>query len=118
MNYKSDFDLDLSTGEQGEQSLSKILSLTTVEVKTDFIACRTGNIGVEFYSRGLASGIAVTKASHWAFIIPEKGIIIIETERLKSLAREYYKKGSVKKGGDNNSSEMVLIPIKDLFNDR
>ncbi len=117
MNYKSDFDLDLTTGIQREQSLSNILSLTTVEVKTDFMANFTGNIAIEYISRGKPSGISVTKAEHWAFILPEKGIIIIETERLKRIARKYYKKGRVKDGGDLDSSKLVLIPIKELFND-
>jgi hypothetical protein len=117
MNYTSDFDLDLSIGIEGEQKLLEMLTISTIEVKTDYLAAKTGNIAVEFYSRGWPSGIAVTKAKHWAFVIPDKGVFIIETDRLKTLARKYYKLKRIKFGGDNNSSHLVLIPITELFND-
>lgn len=115
MNYKSDFDLDLSTGQQGESLVQNILQLSTIEVKTDFLADKTGNLAVEFESWGKPSGIAVTKARHWAFVIPNKVCLMIETGRLKELARKFYKEGNVTLGGDLNKSKMVLIPINEIF---
>ena len=115
MNYKSDFDLDLSTGEQGESLVRDILQISTIEVKTDFLASITGNIAVEYESRGKPSGLSVTKASHWVFVIPNKIAIFVETNQLKEIAREYYKKGSIRSGGDLDSSRLILIPIKELF---
>ncbi len=35
MNYNSDFDLDLKYGQIGEETLSKILSNSKIEVKTE-----------------------------------------------------------------------------------
>ena len=113
MYYKSDFDLDLSTGQTGENTVQNLLNIETVEVKTDFMAAQTGNLAIEFESRGFQSGIAVTKAEYWAFLIPDKSLIMIKTDRLKELARKYFKKGSVVKGGDFNSSRIILIPIKE-----
>jgi len=117
MNYKSDFDLDLSTGEQGESLVRDMLQISTIEVKTDFLASTTGNIAVEYESRGKQSGISVTKASHWVFVIPNKIAIFVEINQLKEIARKYYKEGSIRSGGDLDSSRLILIPIKELFND-
>lgn len=115
MNYRSDFDLDLSTGEQGEAVVHDMLHLSTIEVKTDFMANVTGNIAVEFESWGKPSGIAVTKARHWVFVIPNKIAIFVETNRLKHLARHFYQMGRIAPGGDLNKSKMVLIPITELI---
>lgn len=115
MNYKSDFDLDLSTGETGEQTVKEILLCERVEVKTDFMTKNTGNIAVEFESRGKPSGISVTKADHWVFHIPNRCTIIVETNRLKELARYYYKSKGFALGGDNMTSKLILIPVSALI---
>lgn len=52
MNYTRDFDLSLADGQIKEQQLSAILTDSNIEVKTDYMAQRTGNIAVEFESRG------------------------------------------------------------------
>lgn len=115
MNFRSDFDLDLSTGERGEVLVNDMLQLSTIEVKTDFMADKTGNIAVEFESWGKPSGIAVTKARHWVFVIPNKIAIFVETTRLKEIARRFYQEDRVVLGGDLNKSKMVLIPIIELI---
>ena len=43
-------------------------------------------------------------------------MLVIETQRLKEVARRYGRLGYRKDMGDNNSSQSVLIPIKELFN--
>ena len=115
MKYRSDFDLDLSTGQQGEVLVHDMLQLSTIEVKTDFLADKTGNIAVEFESWGKPSGIATTSARHWVFVIPNKIAIFVETTRLKEIARKFYQEGKVTKGGDLDKSKMVLIPITELI---
>jgi hypothetical protein len=115
MNFKSDFDLDLATGVSGENSVKELLLCEKVEVKTDFMTKNTGNIAVEFESRGKPSGIAVTKADHWVFHIPNKCTIIVETNRLKELSRMYYKSKGFSLGGDNMTSKLVLIPFSALI---
>jgi hypothetical protein len=116
MNFKSDFDLDLATGVSGENSVKEMLLCEKVEVKTDFMTKNTGNIAVEFESRGKPSGIAVTKADHWVFHIPNKCTIIVETMRLKELSRKYYKSKGYSLGGDNMTSKLILIPFSALIN--
>ena len=120
MNYNSDFKYDLEVGKVGEVMLSEILSDSTIEVKRDFWVGRTGNLAIEFESRGKPSGIATTKASHWCFIFSKEFndelMIIIDTDRLKRISRIYYEKGSVKSMGDDNTSRAVLIPVKKMIN--
>ena len=117
---KTNFDYDLIIGQQGEKLVDHIFKNATVEVKRDFWTGTTGNIAVEFESRGKPSGISKTKSDYYAFVLAQEFrdevIIIIKTSRLKEIAREYYLKGHVKEMGDDKTSLSVLIPIKDLSN--
>jgi len=123
---KTNFDYDLIIGQEGERIVDQIFKKATLEVKRDFWTGRSGNIAIEFESRGKPSGIAKTKSDYYVFILAEEYrdelIIIMKTERLKAVAREYYLKGCVKEMGDDNSSLAILIPLKDLskfaYNDR
>jgi hypothetical protein len=83
----SDFDLDLTVGQAGEQAVANLLTIETVEVKTDLRWKETGNLYIEtmcWYnatnSWGL-SGINVTKATHWAFNM-EGTVLLVETPLL------------------------------------
>tara|TARA_R110000787_G_scaffold6251_2_gene22130 strand:+ start:1250 stop:1657 length:408 start_codon:yes stop_codon:yes gene_type:complete len=117
---KTNFDYDLVIGQKGEKLVDHIFKNATVEVKRDFWTGTTGNIAVEFESRGKPSGISKTKSDYYAFVLAEQFrdevIIIIKTSRLKEIAREYYLKGCVKEMGDDKTSLSVLIPIKHLSN--
>ena len=119
MEYNNDFKFDLSRGKIGEEHLAKILEDKTLEVKTDSWIARTQNIAVEYESRGKPSGIATTEADYWAFVFDggynKEVILIMDTERLKKIARDYYARGSTKKMGDNNTSVAVLIPLCELI---
>ena len=123
---KTNFDYDLIIGKEGEKLVDHIFKNCKIEVKRDFWTGTSGNIAVEFESRGKPSGISKTKSDYYAFILAEEFrdevIIFIKTKRLKEIAREYYLNGSVQKMGDKKSSVSVLIPIKELskfaYNDR
>ena len=91
----SNWDLDLRDGLSGESRVADLLSLDTVEVKTDRRWRDTGNIYIEtecWYKASQSwelSGIQVTKATHWAFVL-EDAVLIVPTYRLKeslSIAR-------------------------------
>lgn len=90
----SDFDLDLKAGQLGEQAVANVLSIDTVEVKTDFKWRQTGNLYIEtecWYNSTSSwgpSGLEVTKATHWAFNLA--GIVlIVEVETLKKICARY-----------------------------
>lgn len=126
MNIESrnDFQYDLKVGQLAEKTIGKLLMLddSTIEVKLDLLTQKTGNIAIEYRSRGKKSGISTTRAKYWAFVISmenkeyeEFPIVVVTTNYLKEIARKHYKLGHITRGGDNNTSEMVLVPIKDIF---
>lgn len=110
------WDIDLEFGLQGEKLVEELLKTKSkVEVKTDRMADKTGNVAVEYTYKGLPSGIATTEADVWAFVLYEGQVIIfIDTDRLKRLARKYFKLERNVKGGDDNQSMLILIPIEEL----
>jgi len=118
-----DFDLDLKFGEFHEQLLFQSLSKdgnVTVEVKTDRIAATSGNLAVEFRYKGRPSGIQTTKSDEYFFVVVEKDGSIryrlnIPTAKLKAIAYSRYKSGFVTIGGQDNATEMILIPIISLL---
>lgn len=126
MEYNNDFRYDLKVGQIGEEMLGELLSSAKVEVKKDSWIYRSGNIAVEFESRGKPSGIAKTEADWWCFIFSaefeDKMLLMVETNKLKLIARKYYRKDIagdgkyIKKMGDSNTSKAVLIPLNELMN--
>jgi hypothetical protein len=118
MDYNNDFQWDLKVGMVAEKKLASILQDKKIEVKLDRWAQSTGNIAIEYKSRGQLSGISTTRADFWCFLIENKGnqdwMIIISTSKLKDVARYYYDLGRIKTVGDNNSSEVVLVPLNEF----
>jgi len=114
VKFNSDFAFDLKMGQDEEIWLADLLRGKTVEVKRDYIASRTGNLFVEFSSRGKASGLATTKANFWAFILDGERVVIVPTKYLQQVARLAYSEGRTVRGGDNNTSEGVLVRLEEL----
>jgi len=118
MNNDNRFDIDLQYGQVREQELADILKYEKIEVKTERDKWKeTGNIAIEFRCRGKPSGIAVTQAKWWVHVLADGDdtscMLLFPTAKLKVIARQYLK-NSVH-GGDDNLSEMVLIPLKEVF---
>jgi hypothetical protein len=127
MGYDSHFDLDLAHGEFGEGTLGALLKQfgSQIEVKRDRITSTTLNVAIETKCRGKASGINVTTAQWWAFVIDDKRsvpqqIIIVSTDRLKKACRAWNASHPKIVGGDREQgypegvSEMVLLPLTEL----
>ena len=108
------FTKDLSYGKKHEKLVMK--SMENFELKTDRMAHKTGNVYVEFQSRGKDSGIKVSKADTWIFkIVNGKDTHLFSVQipltRLKKLVSKDYR---VVPGGDNLTSRGYLIPLTDL----
>jgi len=117
MKYSSSFYYDLKLGEKSETWLNELFSDgKKIEVKTDLMADKTKNIYIEIYSRGKKSGLTTTQAEYWIFKLTNVSIII-STKNLKDIVRLCYNINGYKKGGDNNTSLGVLVPINLLFNE-
>ena len=89
----SDFDLDYTFGAAGESLVNELLTQgKTVEVKRDRKWWSTGNIYIEtecWYNTSEsweASGLTVTKADYWAFVL-ESGVIFVPTNHVKYAVR-------------------------------
>lgn len=120
MKHNNDFRYDLDFGVISEKYYGKVLhdvidGLTECKAERDQWA-DTGNTFVEFSSRGKRSGIATTMSDHWVVSF-YKGkslcfTLTVPIESMKKIAR----KGKRSKGGDDNTSEGMLVPISELIN--
>ena len=115
MEHNNDFRYDLKLGQIGEKYLAEILTNKKIEVKTDFKAMKTGNVFIEYRSRGKPSGISTSESDFYAFILSNELIILIEKEKLKSLCRVYLNSNRDVKGGDSNTSKGILLPVKEII---
>jgi len=114
MKYNNDFKYDLKVGQVKEEELGDIFNSATIEVKHDLKAHVTGNIYVEYYSRGKPSGISRSKADYYCFCI-KNTFHLIDSKELKDKCRKYLGTNRDRKGGDSNTSKGILLPIEDLF---
>lgn len=114
MNFNNDFKFDLKVGQAKEIELGNIFNNSKIEVKYDLQALDTGNVYVEYESRSKKSGITTTEADYYCFCIGNT-FHLIKTEDLKIRCRKYIGTNRDKKGGDNNTSKGILLPIKELI---
>ena len=117
------FDIDLKFGQIYEEKIRKIFA-GKIEVKAERdIWKRTGNIAIEVRCYGKPSGLSVTEADWWIHLLTYEGKIEIgfmfKVPRLKQMIKNKFKKDKVcmMYDGDNNQSELVLIPIKEITED-
>ena len=118
MEYNSDFQYDLKFGQEGETQIANLLNNSEIEVKRDRQTKETGNVYIEYESRGKPSGLATTKANKWAYILQDGCMLIIDTKLLKKALRYLIKnKLCIKdmRGGDNNTSLGVLVNVERLM---
>ena len=114
MNYNSTFKYDLEIGQLSEKALNDVLSNKKVEVKRDLQAHRTGNVYVEYMSRGKWSGISTSTADYYCFFVSETQMILIQTPLLKLKVKKYINTQRDRVGGDNNTSRGILLPLEEL----
>ena len=117
------FDLDLKFGHLGEDFVRDMQNGNTmIEVKTERdIWKNTGNIAIEVRCNSVPSGISTTGSSVWVHLLSYNGkieggfIFAVDElkEKIKRLLAE--KKARFVMGGDFDASQMVLLPIKELF---
>jgi len=74
----------------------------------------TGNVFIEYSSRGKLSGISTSEAEWWALIVSDDVIKLVKIERLKELCRPYLGTKRDVRGGDSDTSKGILLPISEL----
>lgn len=108
------FEIAKAFGEQHENEFAKLLFRPDIEVKTDARAASTGNVFIE-YQQGRpqrSSGIAVTKAQWWVLDLVGLCIVVVETDRLRTLTRRAVELRLTKHGGDNHNKGAVAWLIQ------
>ena len=121
--YCKGFDLDLKFGKMGEEFVAEVFEGNSkVEVKTERdIWKTTGNIAIEIRCNGKPSGLSTTESTVWVHLLAHNGVIeggfLFKVDQLKEKIKNLHKEGSLKMvmGGDDNLSQMALLPIKELF---
>jgi hypothetical protein len=116
MEFCSDFRFDLLVGNEVEGQLGLILNGKRIEVKSDKLAHKSLNVFVEYESRGKRSGISTTQADYYCFEV-QGTFILISVPRLKIIARKYIGTKRDIRGGDENTSKGILLPIVDLISE-
>jgi len=117
MNNDKRFDIDLQYGQVFEQKVADMLQKSKIEVKTERDKWKsTGNIVIEFESRGRPSGIAATEADFWFHNLAIGDEIVMTLVFPIWKLRSYISKTMPRmvNGGDNNTSRLYLINLADL----
>ena len=117
LNNDNRFDIDLEYGQIFEQKIADIFQNSKIEVKTERDKWNsTGNIVIEFESRGHPSGIAVTKSDFWFHNLALNGELIMTLVFPVAVLKRYIadNKPRVVRGGDDNTSKLFLINLTDL----
>jgi hypothetical protein len=119
MTSLSSFDLDFRYGYAGEQLVEELLTNgKTVEVKRDRRWHETGNLYIEvecWYNSTQswqASGIAVTEADYWAFVL-EESVLMIPTINVIQAINKYGREINCEI--PPNKSRGFLITVNDLL---
>ena len=120
---KANFDVDLDFGKISEQEVVDMFeSDGRIEIKTERDTwMRTGNIAFEIKYKGYPSGISKTKATWWiqALNYNNQNIMMLtfKISVLKVILKRMVKAkiAEIKKGGDDNNSTLILVPIYKLM---
>lgn len=120
MTYNNDFKFDLEFGVlDGETWFHDLVSEKKIEVKSDRRTQETGNVYIEYWSRGKPSGISTSQSDYYVYKVAEDEAIIISTSKLKQKLKQLVNEGKARmdvKGGDNNTSRGILCKLNDLIN--
>jgi len=126
MKNSSDFKTDLEFGEMAEQIFGDNFANGSFEFKRDRMMHRTGRVYIEYKSRGEKSGIAMDEVKPvWMYLTDDLGFgLVMDAGRLREALKVFYHECQQgyhkspaaidKRGGDNDTSVGVLIPVQDL----
>ena len=114
---------DISFLNTNEYDISATMSgaKLTFEIKEDFMCQFTGNVAVEFASRGKPSGIEVSNADYYVYVIHSKSdgkkiveYLLYRTSELKRMIEDnlYFR---IVSGGDPGSNTKNYLFSHDVF---
>lgn len=88
-----------------------------LEIKCEVKAIQTQNVFVEFMQNNKLSGISVSKATHYIFIIPSSQplTILIKTKKLKKLINKKVYIRVVQPNNYNNGTGGYIFPLSSII---
>lgn len=112
--------IDISINDDKNYDIKCSLSgkTLTIETKEDLMYAFTGNVAIEYISRGKPSGISTSKADLWCYVLDRpkgkyihyNGVYFVTRLKLKKFLRENtFRQVS---GGDQQTSRLFLIPLE------
>lgn len=110
---RSKFDIDRSYGKEREHRFAEMIN-STMEVKSDRKANVTGNVYVEFESRGKPGGVSSTAADVWVQEVDEDVFVVMPVKRMRELVQKRLEKYGPVLGGDGKTSKGVLLRVTEL----
>lgn len=116
-NNDKRFDLDLAYGQVFEKKVADILGNSKIEVKTEKDKWQTtGNIVIEYESRGKPSGIITTQSDYWLHNCAVGSDIVFSILLPVAGLRRYIAQNNPRsvRGGDDMTSKLYLIKLTDL----
>lgn len=93
--------------------INRMGDIRTAEVKNDLQWHITGNVAIEYESRGKASGISTSKADCWYYVLDK--IYHCSTGDLRVYLIEHWDRFRRVKGGDDNTSKLALLRMDDFL---
>jgi hypothetical protein len=120
---RSKFDIQLGSAQNDEDRLAMALQLAAIELKTERYQWeQTGNIFIEYESRGRPSGIAATTSDFWCHELARGDetlcYLLIPMDRLKRVCREKFKTLAHKSdAGDAKAQRGIVLRLNDLLVD-
>ena len=117
------FDVDLDFGKVYEEKIRELFEGEgSIEVKTERdIWADTGNMAIEVRSRGKPSGISPTDGVWWIHVFTNdndlKFMLTFKVDKLRKAVKYMYlnELANMVKGGDDDTSDIVLAPISTLI---
>lgn len=116
-NNDKRFDIDLAYGQVFEKKIADILGNSKIEVKTEKDKWKqTGNIVIEYESRGKPSGIVTTESDYWLHNLANGDDIVCSLLIPVDKLRRYIARNNPRsvRGGDDMTSKLYLIKLTDL----
>lgn len=100
-------------GRYDIQYINKSGRMRTAEIKNDLMYNDTGNVAIEFQSRGKPSGISTSLADVWYYVLGDD-IYVCPTGVLRVYLIQHWDRFRRVQGGDDKTSLIALLPMKEF----
>lgn len=115
--YEPRFDLDVKFGDKAEQWVGLLGSEARLEVKSDRLWHKTGNMFMEISRDGKPSGLATSESEYLVYVLWKdngaKSAMVFDLPHLLQVLSSMYNQGEIRKikGGDGGRTEGYLLPL-------